>query len=48
MNGELPLVGKLPGDIIVRGKSFAFYFPVATMIILSVVLTIILNLLFRK
>jgi len=48
MSGKLPLVGKLPGDIIVRGKSATFYFPVVTMIILSIVLTIVLNLLFRK
>jgi Protein of unknown function (DUF2905) len=37
----LPL-GRLPGDIIYRGKSTTFYFPLATSILLSVVLTVIL------
>ncbi len=44
--GRLGL-GKLPGDIVVQGKGYLFYFPLATMIIISVVLTIILNLLRR-
>lgn len=44
--GRLGL-GKLPGDIVVQGRGYLFYFPLATMIIISVVLTIILNLLRR-
>ena len=35
-------VGRLPGDIVVRGKNSAFYFPLATSIILSVLLSLIL------
>ena len=38
---HLPL-GRLPGDILYRGKSTTFYFPLATSILLSVVLTLIL------
>lgn len=38
---HLPL-GRLPGDIIYRGKNTTFYFPLATSIILSVVLTLVL------
>jgi len=38
---NLPL-GRLPGDIIYRGKNTAFYFPLATSILLSVVLSIVL------
>ncbi len=34
--------GKLPGDIIIRKGSFTFYFPLATSILLSVLLTLIL------
>jgi len=34
--------GRLPGDIVVRRGSFSFYFPLATSILISVVLSIIL------
>ena len=42
----LPL-GKLPGDIIYRGKNAAFYFPLATSILLSVLLSVILYIVSR-
>ena len=45
---KLEFLGKLPGDISYRGKNFSFYFPVVTCIILSVLLTVVLNLFFRK
>jgi hypothetical protein len=35
-------IGRLPGDIIYRGKHTTFYFPLATSILLSVVLSILL------
>lgn len=38
---NLPL-GRLPGDIVYRGKNTTFYFPLATSILLSVVLSIVL------
>ena len=38
---NLPL-GRLPGDIIYRGKNATFYFPLATSILLSVVLSLVL------
>lgn len=41
-------LGKLPGDILIKGKRFTFFFPLTTCIILSVILTIILNLLLRR
>jgi Protein of unknown function (DUF2905) len=41
---NLPL-GRLPGDIVYRGKNTTFYFPLATSILLSVVLSIVLYLL---
>jgi hypothetical protein len=37
----LPL-GRLPGDIVYRGKNTTFYFPLATSIVLSVLLSLIL------
>ncbi len=38
---NLPLLGKLPGDIYIRRKNFQFYFPIVTSIILSLVLSFI-------
>ncbi len=35
-------LGRLPGDIIYRGKNSSFYFPIVSCLILSVVLTLIL------
>jgi Protein of unknown function (DUF2905) len=35
-------IGRLPGDIVYRGKHTTFYFPVVTSILLSVVLTLVL------
>lgn len=43
---NLPL-GRLPGDIHIQGKNFTFYFPLATSLLLSVILTVVLNLLAR-
>ena len=43
---NLPL-GRLPGDIIYRGRHTTFYFPLATSILLSVVLSVILYLVGR-
>jgi uncharacterized protein HemY len=40
--GKVPLLGKLPGDIVVKKKNFSFYFPLTSCIILSVVLTALL------
>ena len=40
-------IGRLPGDLYVRRGSFSFYFPLATSIILSILLTIIFAL-FRR
>jgi hypothetical protein len=38
---NLPL-GRLPGDIVYRGKNTSFYFPLATSILLSVILSLVL------
>jgi hypothetical protein len=47
--GRLPIrLGRLPGDIVIRGKNGAFYFPVVTCLILSVVLTLVMWLLGRR
>lgn len=41
-------LGKLPGDIIIQKENFTFYFPFATSIIISIALTIILSLFFKR
>ena len=46
--GKIPWVGRLPGDIYIQKKNFTFYFPIATSVIVSVVLSIIFFLLRRK
>jgi hypothetical protein len=43
---NLPL-GRLPGDILYRGKNTTFYFPLATSILLSVVLSLVLYIVSR-
>ena len=40
-------IGRLPGDILYRGKNTTFYFPLATSILISVVLSIILYVISR-
>jgi hypothetical protein len=42
----LPL-GRLPGDIRIEGKNFSFYFPIATSILFSLLLTAAINLIAR-
>lgn len=51
LSSKIPFLGKLPGDILLKKKNFTVYFPVATSIALSVVLSMLLILfgnLFRK
>ncbi len=45
---KIPFIGRLPGDIYIKKDNFVFYFPLATCIIISIVLTLILNLFFRR
>jgi hypothetical protein len=35
-------IGRLPGDIVVRGKNSTFYFPLMTSVVLSVLLSLVL------
>lgn len=41
-------VGKLPGDLVFRGKNWVFYFPLGTSLLLSLVLTVLVWLLARR
>jgi hypothetical protein len=42
---KIPWIGRLPGDIIIRKKNFTFYFPLATSILISIILTLLFTLL---
>jgi len=47
LGGKIPWLGRLPGDILYRGKNVTFYFPVVTSIIVSIILSLILYFFFR-
>lgn len=44
---KIPFLGKLPGDFVLRKDGTTIYLPLATSIVLSVVLTLLLNLFWR-
>ena len=46
-SSKIPFIGKLPGDFVFKRDNFSFYFPLATSIVLSIILTLILNFLLR-
>ena len=41
------LLGRLPGDIRIEGENGSFYFPLTSSILVSVILTIVLNVILR-
>jgi DUF2905 family protein len=41
---KLPFGGRLPGDIVIKRDNFTFYFPLATSIIVSILISLILYL----
>ena len=46
--GRVPWIGRLPGDIHIQRGTFIFYFPLATSLLLSVVLTLLLYVVGRR
>jgi len=44
---QIPFMGRLPGDIVIKRENFQFYFPIVTCIVISLILTFLLNL-FRR
>jgi uncharacterized membrane protein YkgB len=44
---KIPWIGRLPGDIVIRKKNFTFYFPLATSILISIILSLMFWI-FRK
>jgi hypothetical protein len=46
--GRIPWLGRLPGDIHVQRENWSFYFPLATSLLLSVVLSLLFYVLGRR
>ena len=46
--GRVSWLGRLPGDIHIERGNFSFYFPLATSLVLSVVLTLLLYIIGRR
>ena len=44
---KIPWLGKLPGDISIKRENFSFYFPLATCILISLILSLLFSF-FRK
>jgi hypothetical protein len=44
---KLPFIGKLPGDFYFKRDGVSFYFPLATSIIASIILSLVISFLFR-
>ena len=44
---KIPWIGRLPGDIIIKRERFTFYLPLATSILISIILTLLFAV-FRK
>ena len=43
LHNKLNWIGRLPGDIRIERDNFRFYFPIVTMILFSLVITLIIN-----
>lgn len=48
LSPKIPFIGRLPGDILIKRHNFTFFFPLASSIIISLIITIILNLILGK
>ena len=44
---SIPFLGRLPGDIRIEREGFRLYFPIVTCILLSIILTLLLNVIVR-
>lgn len=41
---QIPFLGRLPGDIYIKGENYQIYFPIVTSIIISIILSLLLYL----
>ena len=46
--GRMPWIGKMPGDVLVKRGDLTFYFPLATCILISAVLSFVFYLFFKR
>ena len=44
---EIPFLGKLPGDLVIKKKNFTMYLPIASSLVISLIISIILYLVRR-
>jgi hypothetical protein len=47
LGGKIPWLGRLPGDILIQRDNFSFYFPLATCLLISALLSLLFFLLRR-
>jgi len=45
---KIPVLGRLPGDFMIKRENFTFYFPLATSLLISVLLSLLLRFLGKK
>ena len=45
---NIPWLGKLPGDIYIQKKNFSLYFPLATSLVISIVLSLVIMLMRKR
>ena len=48
LSGKVPWLGRLPGDIHIQRGSWSFYFPLATCLVISIVLSLLFSLFGRR
>jgi len=48
LSGKAPWIGRLPGDIYIQRGNWSFYFPLATCLLVSVILTLIFSFFGRR
>ena len=48
LGDKIPFLGKLPGDFTFKGKSITLYFPLMSGIVISIILTVVLNIFGRR
>jgi len=48
LSGRVPWLGRLPGDVHIQRGTWSFYFPLATCLIVSIILTLLFSLFGRR
>lgn len=45
---SIPFIGRMPGDIFIKGENYTVYFPLMTSIVVSIILSILLSIFLRR